>query len=202
MKRSLARRVQARLDALYGLETPDVTSFVRPSAGGREVLEVRESRRRGVEVALYLPEEAVGATPSATSLDVLCQVIEGVSHFVYLAERTRRNLPTTHLELELQAEVDKFVIVAESVETKRPDGALAPHASSALRERLFGGVTFLHPEGSEPGERYRLANRLAARFVRTLDGQLGRKAEERAARTLRRFFDSGQREKIEMALAA
>ncbi len=199
--RALARRIQKRLDSLYGLETPDVTSFLRPSAERREVLEVRQSRRGDVEIALYLPEEAdQGARPP--TLDVLCQVAEGVSHFVYLAERSRRRLPATQLELELQAEVDKFVVLAASVEPSRPGAPLAPHTTSALRERLYGNVRYLHPEGTETGERYRLANRLAARFVRSFDGELGKRAEERAKRRLIRFFDSGQREKLEMVLAA
>ncbi|MCH7929016.1 MAG: ATP-binding protein [Proteobacteria bacterium] len=35
--------------------------------------------------------------------------VEGVSHFVLVAERARRELPVTQLELELQAEIDKFL---------------------------------------------------------------------------------------------
>lgn len=198
--RSLPRRIQERLDSLYGLETPDVTPFLRPANDGREVLEVHESSE-GLEVALYLPEEALEGR-GAPSLDVVCQVAEGVSHFVYIVERTRRRLPATQLELELQAEVDKFVLLASSVGASRPCRSFPPHAASELRERLFGRVRFLHAEGTAPGERYRLANRLAARFVRTLDGLLHTRADERATRHLRRFFESGQREKIEMVLAA
>ncbi len=197
---SLARRIQSRLDSLYAVETPDVTPFLRPANDGREVLHLRESDG-DLEVALYLPEEAFEPGPSR-SLDVFCQVAEGVSHFVYLVERSRRGLPTTQLELELQAEVDKFVVVAGSIAASRPSRTLAPTTTRALRDRLFGDVRFLHPEDTEPGARYRLANSLAARFTRTLDAGLPGRAIEPAVRRLKRFFDGGQREKLEMALAA
>ncbi len=197
---ALARRIQKRLESLYGLETPDVTPFLRPANDGREVLQIRESGGE-LEIGLYLPEEAFEAR-APSSLDLLCQVAEGVSHFVYLVERSRRRLPTTQLELELQAEVDKFIVLAGSVVASRPCGSFPPHAASALRERLFGRVHFLHPKGTQPGERYRLANDLAARFVRRLDGKLDRTADDRAMRQLRRFHAGGQREKIEMAMAA
>ncbi len=197
----LARRIQARLDSIYGVETPDVTPFVRPANDGREVLEVREGDDGDLELALYLPSEAL-ADADATSLDLLCQVAEGVSHFVYIVERSRRGLPATQLELELQAEVDKFVVLAASVVASRPCRSFPAHTASALRERLFGRVRFLHPEGTEPGERYRLANSMAARFVRSLEGRFGGAAGSWDTRHLRRFFESGQREKIEMVLAA
>ena len=197
---ALARRIQSRLESLYGLETPDVTPFLRPANDGREVLHLRESDGE-LEIGLYLPEEAFEAR-AASSLDLLCQVAEGVSHFVYLVERTRRRLPATQLELELQAEVDKFVVLAGSVVAARPCGSFPPHAASVLRERLFGRVRFLHAAGTQPGDRYRLANDLAARFVRRLDGKLHRVADDRAVLELRRFHAGGQREKIEMALAA
>jgi hypothetical protein len=39
-------------------------------------------------------------------------VLEGVSHFLYLTWNAGRGKPVTLLELELQAEVDKFVVTA------------------------------------------------------------------------------------------
>jgi hypothetical protein len=196
-ERSLPSRIQDRLGALYGIDAPSVDPFVRATSDGREVLQVR--RRRGaVEIALHLPAESL--TPNgAMSLDVLCQVAEGVSHFLYLVERSRRELPTTQLELELQAEVDKFLLLA---------GVLSERSVVSARldvvfDRLFHRIHFVHPEGTEHGDRYRLANHLAARFLRRIardmvDGGM----TPRLRRSLRRFFDAGQREKLELAAAA
>ena len=45
----------------------------------------------------------------ASQLDDLWKVLEGISHFNYLVLRAADDRSVTLLELELQAEVDKFV---------------------------------------------------------------------------------------------
>lgn len=187
-KPTLAAKIQNKLAKLYRVEAPAVDGFVRESESGREVLELRQNRG-SLDLALYLPREAM--TPDANvSLDLYCQVAEGVSHFLYLVERARRRLPTTQLELELQAEVDKYLMVREAL-------SHVPAVNGELRDRLFGNVRFLHDAGSEQGDRYRAANHFAARFVGTLSSSQGDPPTR-----LRRFFDAGQREKIEMVMAA
>ena len=194
----LPRLIQRRLQALYGVETPPVEPFVCASPEGREVLEVRSSRGT-VELRLHLPEEAM-ASEGAISVDVLCQVAEGVSHFVFIAERARRELPATQLELELQAEVDKFLLLSGALAPGDRDSAGRAHRA---RERLFENVTFLHRRGTARGDRYRLANRLAARVALKIERAFsnGLSASDLVP-LLRAFFGAGQREKIEMALAA
>lgn len=182
MTASLAGAIQARLASLYALdELPPVDDYVRV-APGREQVVVREADDH-VELAVVLPGAALGPADAGVALDVLCQVVEGVSHFVVLAERIRKELPTTELELELQAEVDKFVLLSSGDEPRE------------LRELLYERVRFLHGADTERGQRYRTANRLAARFCARLDA--GRERPR-----LRRFFRAGQAEKIRMALAA
>ena len=191
-KPTLAAKIQSKLAKLYRVEAPAVDGFVRPSESGREVLELRQ-RRGTLDLALYLPREAMDPEAPVT-LDLYCQVAEGVSHFLYLVERARRRLPATQLELELQAEVDKYLLVLQAVvDTPAANG-------NDIRERLFGRVRFLHAAGSEQGDRYRMANHLAARFVGTLQTQNHGAGAPRDR--LRRFFDAGQREKIEMVMAA
>ncbi len=190
---SLPSSIQKKLERLYGLEAPPVDDFVRAANDGREVLTVRQ-RRGVVDLALYLPREGLGCE-GVVSLDVYCQVVEGVSHFLYLVERARRELPATQLELELQAEVDKYCIVREVADVGGERG------EGDLRERLFGRVSFSDEKGTERGERYRLANQLAARFVPSLRRQ-GADATRLCRDRLRRFFGAGQREKLEMVMAA
>jgi len=111
--------------------------------------------------------------------------------------RARRQLPTTQLELELQAEIDKYVLLA--LEGERFDVITA----RVLHGRLFERVRFCHPEGTEAGDRYRMANDLAARLVRRLEmlyAEKGRFAELRDA--LSRFYRMGQADKIQFARAA
>ena len=181
------RGVQEKLERLYALERgPDVLEFVRPTrGGGREQLLIRE-HEDGLELSLELPRHARGP-------DAWLQTLEGVSHFVYIVERARTGLPATQLELELQAEVDKFVLLALELD------AFGAAQADSLHELLYERVSFLHAPDTEAGERYRLANQLAARFVRRVVD-----AEPRELRLslLRRFYRSGQTEKIALSRAA
>ena len=183
------RRIQQRLERYYGLErAPNVTRFVREGdSGSREVVLIRESAGE-LEIALVLPPESKHIPEGGALDDVWLQVAEGVSHFIYLVERARVNLPVTQLELELQAEVDKFVLSLEF--------ATEP---ARLLDRMFDSPHFLDDEGTESGDRYRLAHRLAARFVsRVVVANDHARAQER----LRSFYRAGQTEKIRMARAA
>jgi hypothetical protein len=182
------RRLQKRLERFYHLEeTPDVRAFVRErvEAEGREALLLRE-REGELEMALVVP-----ASGAANEGDDFLQLAEGVSHFVYVANRARQELPATQLELELQAEVDKFVLlVLEQTPYDRGE-AFQVHA------RLYERVTFLHAAGTELGDRYRTANDLAARFVRRLLSH----GHETTGAALRRFYRAGQAEKIRLVAA-
>ncbi len=203
-RRTIPARIQERLARTYGIEAaPAVDDFIQAVDGpAREALLIRDAEG-ALEVTLHLPREALAGGRSP-SFDEVCQIVEGVSHFVYVAERARRELPATQLELELQAEVDKYVLLAHGdLHARRAAGRFEPDRAAEIRARLFERVTFLHPEGTEIGDRYRIANGLAARFVGRLDAALarrGRFAEMLAA--LRRFYAAGQAGKIELALAA
>jgi hypothetical protein len=189
--------IQRRLVSYYGLDAiPAVEGFVSAREDvERERLLVRDADD-AVELSLELPAHAVAEEPA--SLDALCQLVEGVSHFVFVAERARRELPTTQLELELQAEVDKFVVLAIA-----SDDVLGQSERAELHQRLFGAARFLHPAGSECGDRYRMAHQLAMRFTYRLDHRYlrgGRVRELRAA--LRHFYRVGQSAKLTLARAA
>jgi hypothetical protein len=186
------RRVQRRLETYYGLETtPNVVPFTSIAREGeREVLYVREVGN-DVEMALRVPVSD-GIRARREPDDAYLQLCEGVSHFVYLAERVRVGLPATQLELELQAEVDKFVLLAFGA------GGEGTSNVRSLHRRLYGNVTYLHAAGTEQGERYRLANELAARLAARL---LERNAGEARA-ILRKFYRAGQMGKIEVVRAA
>jgi hypothetical protein len=105
--------------------------------------------------------------------------------------------PPTQPELERQAEVDKWVVLAASL------GPSDTRRSDALRERLYEDVRFEHDADTERGHRYRIASVMAHKFVRGLDGRFvtrGRFREAHAA--LRRFFRCNQEEKLRLAQCA
>jgi hypothetical protein len=188
--------LQQRLESLYQLEpAPDIVPFVQVEQSGREQVLVRSSGD-SLELKVLLPAisvEMLGAQTRERNMDAYLGALEGVSHFTHLAERARTRLPTTLLELELQAEVDKFALLVES----NADQSL--HALRTLHRRLYENVQFLHEQGTELGTRYRLANDLAARLWAAWLGSAGSDAVQLE---LRRFYRAGQTDKIRMALAA
>jgi hypothetical protein len=193
---ALAGRIQRGLETLYRLDrAADVDAFVtHADEGEREALFVRESED-GLELLLRLPrlvERAVDV--DGAGLDPLCQIIEGVSHFVYLADRASQGREATQLELELQAEVDKYVILASSLRD------FDERTSRRLRERLYENIAYVHDAGTEEGERYRVANGCARRFTHRLERDYVMRARFGELQgELRRFFHMGQGEKLRAA---
>ena len=187
---SLAREVQRSLESYYALETgPDVRAFVKTAPPGAREQVLVQQRRDTLEIAVVLPRSTRSTTPGT---DCWQQVVEGVSHFVHLSERVRVGLPTTQLELELQAEVDKFVALALAPGLAHKGQLRAHHF------RIYERVQFLHSQGTEAGDRYRLANRLAARLI----ARLTARGPHSSRSKLRHFYRLGLTGKIHMARAA
>jgi hypothetical protein len=195
---ALAARIQGALERLYGLDrVADVADFASGTEpGDREALLLREADDGGIELRVLLPCLGPGGSAGG-GLDTLCQIIEGVSHFVYVVERARVRREATHLELEMQAEVDKWVVLAASMHAFDATG------SAALRARLYERVRFSHEEATELGQRYRVANEAAHRFVRRLERRYVSAARFSELRfELRQFFHLGQEEKLRLGHAA
>lgn len=199
VQRTLPARIQARLHRTYAIEeAPPVDAFIVEAEGhGRETVRVREGEGE-LEVEVALPRSVL--LSSRPTLDELCQVVEGVSHFLYLAERARRELPVTQLELEIQAEVDKYVVLVLGEVLSGEGGGFDASRSKAMRARLFEDVVFVHAKGTERGERYRVANDVAARVAHGIERAIVRSGRGDGARDfLRRFYSAGQREKLELS---
>jgi len=188
-EREIAERVQSSIERAYEIDrVADVRDFMRGARSGkREALLVREAADGAIEMMLELPELGAG------DLDGVCQIIEGVSHFVYVATRAAQDRASTALELEMQAEVDKYVVLAGAIEE------LDVGRSEQLRERLYERVRYVHEPHTELGERYRVANRAASRFVQRMEARYVR---ERRFADLRRelygFFRSGLEDKLRL----
>jgi hypothetical protein len=193
-ERALAADMQEALERVYRLDrVVDVGDFVQGvDEGERESVLVREGDDGALEMSVQLPRLQDDA-----SLDGLCQIIEGVSHFVYLVERARSQRTATQLELEMQAEVDKWLLLAAAT------SGFDVSRSATLRERLYERVTFAQDATSETGERYRVANDVAHAFVRRLERRYVHARQFAAMRSeLRQFFHQGQEEKLRLARAA
>jgi hypothetical protein len=123
-----------------------------------------------------------------------CTALEGVSHFHYLMWSLPRQRNVSLLELELQAEVDKYAS-AVALLTRQQEGRLP----ATLHSRLFHAVSFLPHLDPASRQRYEEANRHAARFCHSLQERFmhpRRSRPEQWLVELRRFFRCGHQEKI------
>jgi len=93
--------------------------------------------------------------------------VEGVSHFVYLALCASGDRGVSAMELELQAEVDKFVCCALLL----GGGARLPRRMAGLRRRLYHDVEFAGDLDADEHDRYRAANAAAGRYASALDAR-------------------------------
>lgn len=204
--RELLVELQRRLEALYAVEPQaPVTNFViphqdaaaYPGAGSRTlVTEDGDSIALGVvfdeATARSLSERDPRVRLDSGNLGALATATEEVSHFVYVMFCAAVERSVTQLELELQAEVDKY-LTAVAYLSLQNEGAVAPGLRAALfrRYHLVEGLT------PERVERYHAASRLADRYCAWLEASFlhtGRGVD--LAREARRFYRLGQRDKL------
>jgi hypothetical protein len=186
----LLRELQLSLEGLYRLDpAPEVTDFlVAAPRRGREQLLVLEEQDLFLGLALdpSLPDALIGRRLGPGNLQEFCLMVEAVSHYLCVIFRARQERPVSVMELELQAEVDKYVSCA-LIATRTPELTLE-RVRTLLYERfeLLGGL--------EPGEqlRYVIANHLARRYTRSLERSLAQRLGWAAVLAeLRRFYRLG-----------
>jgi hypothetical protein len=95
--------------------------------------------------------------------------LEGVSHFLYLAWNAGHDKPVSVLELEMQAEVDKYVVSYWLLRQQFPG-----HFPAELRRLLFARTRVDPRVAATRAAMYREASRYAERFCRRLEQALAR----------------------------
>jgi hypothetical protein len=194
---AVLRRLQLGLEALYRVETKlEVEAFIIDEDQRRRAWTSRAPREQlllrhedgELAMGLYVDGAALanlGRRDPAAGLDDanfedFCLAVEGVSHFIYVALCAAGQRAVSALELELQAEVDKFVcclLVA------------GERSAFGLRRRLFGDVSFAGDLDADEHDRYRTANAAAGRYAAALDRRFVRMDRLGAMLTeLRRFY--------------
>jgi hypothetical protein len=207
----IAVDVQRRLEAFYALdpEAPVTDYLVAPEevahlpGGGSRTLVAQEGDDVSVGVVL---DEAIGthlerSDPrerlDSSNLGAFSTLTEEVSHFLYILFRARSQRQVTQLELELQAEVDKYLTALFFLSLQN-EGAV----STRLRHLLFRRYRLAEALSAESAERYHEASRLANRYCGWLEARYLRSRRlPDLAREARRFWRLGQREKLETIAA-
>ena len=150
----------------------------------------------GIVLSVFLDEALLARLDNADpmkslradELADLAVVLEGISHFNYIGWCAGNDKMVTLLELELQAEIDKFVATA-MLAREQQDYSLLRN----LHKLLFDDFEYQPSLNRSERERYEVANSYAARFCRQL---LDRLSRDRDNEQLREFYRLTQPDKI------
>lgn len=202
-------RIQEHLESIYGIRCEhrasdflvdgDQARLLGGTALANEELLVAQDER-GLEVALFLdprllerlavfqrsPASAIGE-----DLGDFCEAAEGVSHFVYLTHSADLERSVSLLELEAQAEVDKFALC-----TLLRWGQGVGRWSSRLASKLFGTVIFRGTLDAAERWRYQEANRMAKAYCERLLPLVSGGSLERLLAELRHGYRLGAQAKL------
>ena len=151
------------------------------------------------ELLMRLEQENPLGALTETNLADYCTALEGVSHFLYSTWRLDRDAPVSLLELETQAEVDKYAATVFLLANQQ--GGAYP---DQVHARLFDRVSFDVRLEPEQFQRYRTAHRYAAQYCRSLERRFVRRGEARIEallRELRKFYRLGSTAKLRHAVA-
>jgi hypothetical protein len=207
-------RIQENLQNIYELEIGhNIHDYLITSREVARALDTDSSHRQarekllvyededGLNLSLYLDEEIVSLLdethyPEALdqhNLEEFCLALEGISHFVYLIWNASHDRPVTLLEMELQAEVDKFILLSDFYVGK----SCAP-APGQLRRLLFKSASYHKTLGHEELKRYHEASCYAHIYCRRLESRyFNNRGQVPLLNELRRFYRLDKRSKLE-----
>lgn len=215
----LLRDMQEQLGRIYAVELAhDVSDFLVTDADlldsltagspGRDIDEklIIMQGDDGIDVALYLDAAVLTRLAAADPRQQLCgsnlgdfwTLLEGVSHFSYLVWNAALDQSVSLLELEMQAEVDKYVTTRLLLE-QQPGADLG----GPLLQRLFIDTCALPGLDDEERDRYHDASHLACRYCADLESRYpADRLTPELVRELRSFYRLPQAAKVSRIRAA
>jgi hypothetical protein len=204
--------LQESLTEIYDLPaTPDVAQFLLTDRADLSTVDVARASDEQLIVAeegdtlsmaLFIDARVLERLARHDPFDALTHenladyltVAEGVSHFVYVAWNAGFDKPVTLLELELQAEIDKFVLGMWLLR-RQCSGRVPRELHHALFER-----TRVDPHAAAGRTRlYHTASCYAARFCHRVAARLARRTRgstRELLTELRRFYRFGNASKM------
>lgn len=208
---NLIHRIQRHIEKIYGIRVGEAAeNFLIGSGELRELLPSSQNtvfprelflvtpnpQEDAVEVALYFDEKLHHNLEkhdplvkiSEENISDFCTLIEGVSHFVYYLYKAAAGSEVTRLEMELQAEVDKFVLLTLFLETDAD--------RRGVMELLFENYYLFENLTPEEIERYETASDLAKKYCYSLSKLLAGRTPAQLLEELRQFYPLSHHEKI------
>lgn len=215
MASSRLTRLQRVLERIYEVQVAhDVDDFLITDSTLARQIDASENARDieekllvlqdgdNVDLALYVDQAIVDCLTEDDPVEQLhednlvafCTALEGVSHFLYLIWNAAFDRRITQLELEMQAEVDKYVTIATLVAAQQR-GRVPPR----LHAWLFDNPSFDPVLSGDELVRYRDANHYAGKYCFQLENRYLRPREGYSGEMLsdlRRFYRLTLRDKI------
>jgi hypothetical protein len=208
MLRPLQRLLETIYDAPCGHDVQDflITSRDklprerREHAADEELVLVQD--RRSHYLALYINETVLQRLRQhdplrrldSSNIADFWTALEGVSHFSYLMWNAGHDRGVSQLELEMQAEVDKYIVAYWLLKAQHPW-----HAPRELHPLLFVRMRVNPKLAPARQHLYAAASRYAAKFCSGVQSALlsNRPAQRRGAiAALRRFYRMGATTKM------
>lgn len=208
----LIKTIQQQLESLYGIRTgasaadyliskndlstlmPDTMADNLP----KELFLVNpEPHDDTIEVALYLAEDLCVnlqthdpmQTLSTENISDFCTLIEGVSHFVYYLHKASLEYSITQLEMELQAEIDKFLLLSLLTHSNQKDNEM-------IMDLLFEDY-LLHDHLTDDQKiRYNTATELARKYCFQVSQNIKTEGLPLTLKKVRKFYPMTQEQKI------
>ena len=184
-----------------GLRTlyPNGERDARSATGAGARLLLRETPA-GVRACIYYPDAMIRhleSTPpqrgiDEDNVDAFAVLVEELDHLLVTAERAHAGRGISLLELEVQANVSKELVLSRFL--ARRGGPLDEDRRAWLRSQLFHARSYCDGD-TEVRSRYEDASRLALRFLRSLQELPG----ARRVDALRRFHRASLSGKLELA---
>ena len=196
--------LQSQLEKLYQINRVcNIEEFVITDSQVAHLLDTSINPRSTLEkllihqeydslnLSLYLDESLLSSLHyfnpkeliTSNELDAFYNVLEGVSHFVYLTFNANYRYPVSLFEMELQAEVDKFVMSMLLMGLQRHSKQF-----EQLYERLFVNVSYDAMLLPDELMRYQAANYYASQYCQQLHATFHSPFEFAYLNELRRFY--------------
>tara|TARA_R110000782_G_scaffold13730_16_gene40344 strand:+ start:4156 stop:4734 length:579 start_codon:yes stop_codon:yes gene_type:complete len=154
----------------------------------------------GLDLSLYISFDVMKHLEDAHPLELLeegkysefCLMLEGVSHFLYVIWNASHQKKVTLLEMELQAEIDKFIMM-----TSLLDDECCRDDINCLQKWLFEKNSFDAMLTESELERYKQANYYAGKYCMNLQQQYKLQGLNNGLlKELRRFYRLVQEDKM------
>jgi len=207
-------RIQQQMEELYAVErTHHVTDFLITDPSIAQALDgsTTESARPSEQLLVMQAEDEINLSLFIDAqvlerlnlddpyqrlhhgnMSDLCLVLEGVSHFVYVVWSATFDRSLTPMELELQAEIDKYVSMARMLIDQHP-GPLPKN----LHKWLFDKIRFRDDLQADSLATYRDANKYARRYCQHLEKSYFRHRQQPdPSRELRQFYRLNRADKL------